>query len=113
MMNDTMTGNGAGGVEGFYAACAELIGSAHEYREVRVYPRFDRLTFAVTLMKTSQGRWAPRVPGNGRFPGFGLIRRFGADRIHISGGGINRVCRSESEALDVLRAWAARRGAGG
>lgn len=31
-----------------------------------------------------RGRWGPRTPGNGRFPGHGLVRWFGPNGIHVN-----------------------------
>lgn len=52
----------------FYEACAKLLGTEHNYR---TYPYRRR------------NRWNNRVPGNGRFPGYGVIRLYG-DHVHIS-----------------------------
>ena len=52
----------------FYRRCAEILGVAHAFKE-----RFSERT-----------RWNNRMPGNGRFPGFVLIRMFAADRIQVS-----------------------------
>jgi hypothetical protein len=45
----------------FYARCGEILGIEHEWNK----PVFRRT------------RWNTRNIGNGRFPGFGLIRCFG------------------------------------
>jgi len=53
--------------QGFYQACASLLGAHHDYRP---YP-YRRRT-----------RWNNRAAGNGRFPGFGIIRLFG-EKVHM------------------------------
>ncbi|NBB17699.1 hypothetical protein GVN21_20250 [Caulobacter sp. SLTY] len=53
--------------QGFYQACAERLGAETHYRP---FP-YSRRT-----------RWNAREPGNGRYPGFGLIRLFG-ETVHI------------------------------
>jgi hypothetical protein len=45
----------------FYAQCGEILGIEHEWNDP--VPR--------------RTRWNARLLGNGRFPGFGLIRCFG------------------------------------
>jgi hypothetical protein len=45
----------------FYAQCGEILGIEHEWSDP--VPR--------------RTRWNTRLLGNGRFPGFGLIRCFG------------------------------------
>ena len=75
--------------QGFYRACAELLGVAHSYRPFA----FRRPT-----------RWNNRTPGNGRFPGFGLIRLFG-DSVHMhlrAPEAVNRRFASQEEALNFL-----------
>jgi hypothetical protein len=54
--------------EEFYARCADLLGTVHEYLPFTHYART---------------RWNNRKPGSGRFPGCGIIRIFG-DEIHIA-----------------------------
>lgn len=73
----------------FYRQCAELLGAAHAYRP---FPYAKRT------------RWNNRAPGNGRFPGFGLIRVFG-ERVHMQlrrPAPINRRFASKAEALNFL-----------
>ncbi len=76
--------------QAFYQDCAKLLGTEHDYQP---YPYRRR------------NRWNNRVPGNGRFPGFGLIRLFG-DRVHIqlrSPVRVNLWC-SRDDALEYLKA---------
>lgn len=54
--------------EVFYGACADALGIPHEFHKpVR-----------------RRTRWNNRLLGNGRFPGFGLVRLHGAAVIIIS-----------------------------
>lgn len=55
--------------EEFYAAVAALLGTTHDFVQP---PR-----------EGAKLRWGPRTPGNGRFPGHGLVRIFG-DKIHVA-----------------------------
>lgn len=73
----------------FYQACAKLLGAQHEYQP---YP-YRR-----------PNRWNNRDPGNGRFPGYGVIRLYG-ERVHISLRSPVRVSLwcSHDEALDYLK----------
>jgi hypothetical protein len=54
--------------EQFYAECAALLGSPHEGEPFRFHKRT---------------RWNNREPGQGRFPGRGIIRSFGST-VHVA-----------------------------
>lgn len=54
--------------EEFYNRCAELLGVEHEY-----------LPFEYRY----RTRWNNRKPGSGRYPGYGIIRKFGG-QIHVA-----------------------------
>lgn len=75
----------------FYDECSRILGTLHAFR---VPPR-GKIT-----------RWNNRNPGNGRFPGYGLVRRFGPNCVQIAlrqPVEFNLVCHSEEEALSALR----------
>jgi hypothetical protein len=77
--------------ESFYRECARLLDAVHTYR-----PWIGR----------PPNRWNNRHPGNGRFRGFGTIRMYGPNNIHVSLRHpviLNRTCRSVEEAYDLLR----------
>lgn len=79
--------------EDFYDECARLLNT--EYDFVDVIPNNAR-----------SGRWGPRKPGNGRYPGIGLIRWFSENYIHVSITGrkeINAIFRSPAEVFEVLK----------
>lgn len=90
--------------EDFYGECAEILGTEHQYRDGVPRPKIDRDGKIYT--PTSRGtRWGGREPGNGRFPGFGLIRLFGntvqiqlTEPKRLSG-----IFNSKQEALSFLR----------
>lgn len=71
----------------FYAECEEILGVDHAFKE-----RFERLN-----------RWNHRMPGNGRFPGYGLVRLYSSGTVHISFARHNRVYQSREAALEALR----------
>jgi len=74
----------------FLSECARLLGTDHEW----VKPAW-RVT-----------RWYPRDPGNGRFPGFGVIRVYSENVIHVQlyhPVSISRVFASKEGVLDYLR----------
>lgn len=52
----------------FYEKCAELLGTTYDCKPFPYYKRT---------------RWNNRAPGSGRYPGFGIIRKFG-DIIHVA-----------------------------
>ena len=72
--------------EGFYTQVAEILGVSLNYRH---YP-FKRPT-----------RWNNRTAGNGRFEGYGLIRMFGPNCIHVSLTNPIKVNRIFSNVEDV------------
>lgn len=75
--------------QGFYQRCADILGAEHHYQP---YP-YRR-----------PNRWNNRAPGNGRYPGFGIIRLFG-DRVHMqlrAPQSVNCWFNSRDEALAYL-----------
>ncbi len=55
--------------EAFYAEVGRLLDANHVY---------------VKFPSRYKSRWNNRAPGNGRFPGHGLVRMFGPAVIHVS-----------------------------
>ncbi len=70
-------------VSEFYKACEDILGTKTEYKEQKIYTKYDRETGQPYKPATRATRWGGREPGNGRFPGNGLIRVFGSI-IHIT-----------------------------
>ena len=86
--------------EEFYRECAAILGAEDLYRTRRFAGR---------------SRWNNRDPGNGRFPGYGTIRMFAPDQIHIAlrwPEPLSRKCRSVEQALALLKELRARAGQG-
>jgi hypothetical protein len=80
-----------GDKEAFYQECGRILGLTLVYQPWK----YGEIT-----------RWNNRRAGNGRFPGFGLIRMFGRSHIQIAlrePKEINIVCRSKEEAFEHLR----------
>lgn len=78
-------------VEGFYEECAELLNcdEAHCKRPAQY----------------RKNRWCNRMPGSGRFVGFGIIREYGT-KVHVSLRNpvkINRWFDSRQEVLVYLQ----------
>ena len=49
-------------------------------------------------------RWNNRDPGSGRYPGFGLIRHYSSELIHISSKDYgNKLFKSEEDAVAFLK----------
>jgi hypothetical protein len=91
--------------ERFYSACAEMLGAGHAWRDAKPHPKVDRVTGAIWQPMTRAGRWAGREPGNGRFEGFGLIRLFGQNRVHLllrRPQAVNRIFDGRGKALEFL-----------
>ena len=76
--------------EEFYEECAKLLGTQYEYVNVITNTR-------------RTNRWGPRQPGNGRFPGIGLIRWFSPTCIHVAITGFNGVLKSPEEVFEILK----------
>ncbi|MCZ4091296.1 hypothetical protein [Sinorhizobium psoraleae] len=75
----------------FYEECARILDVEHSYTR---WP-YGRIT-----------RWNNRAAGNGRFPGYGLVRMFGPHHIQIAlrrPTELNLLCHSPEEALAALR----------
>lgn len=76
--------------EDFYNKCAELLGVDHDYLPFKYAYRT---------------RWNNRTPGSGRFPGRGIIRKFGS-QIHVALNdpvSHHAIYNSEEEVLTFLR----------
>jgi len=70
----------------FYARCGEILGIEHDWN-----PPVPRRT-----------RWNNRVIGNGRFPGFGLIRIFG-DQIMVTNRAGSKMFKNKEEVFEHLQ----------
>jgi len=73
----------------FYEACGGILGTIHNYKQP-----VSRIT-----------RWNNRSAGNGRYEGFGLIRFFGPNKIHIALNHperVNKTCSSKDEVFTLL-----------
>lgn len=57
-------------VEEFYQRCSDMLGTENTYVERHQY--------------WYRSRWNNRAPGSGRFPGYGTIRMFSPNCIHVS-----------------------------
>lgn len=73
----------------FYEKCAEIMGTTYDGK---VFPW------------SSRTRWNDRVPGSGRFPGFGIIRCFGGNIQVALRFPVNhhKIYKTEKEVLDFL-----------
>lgn len=74
----------------FYETCADLLGTTYECES---FPWYKRT------------RWNNRSPGSGRYPGFGIIRKFG-NNFHVSLRHPvvhNAIYRSEDEVFTFLK----------
>jgi hypothetical protein len=82
------------GVEqGFYEECARLLRVPYTYTP---WPSPTR----------GPNRWNNRHPGNGRYEGYGTIKMYGPNVIHVAlrtPHVINCVCKSTDEVFTLLR----------
>ncbi len=67
----------------FYNRCAELLGTEHYYVNSEPIQKINWRTGEFYTPATRATRWGGRGAGNGRFPGFGMIRLFG-DTVQIN-----------------------------
>ena len=90
--------------EDFYGKCAEILGTEHEFRDCVPRPKIDR-DGKIYTPATKASRWGGREPGNGRFPGFGIIRAFGNTvQINLTKPKrISAIIEGRDEALAFLR----------
>lgn len=73
----------------FYLECARLLKTDHLGQPFTHYKRT---------------RWNNRTPGQGRFPGRGIIRVFGSQvHIALTDPPIHKICDSQDECLDFLK----------
>lgn len=89
----------------FYAECAALLGTdTQPWNSLNdVIFIYDRETGEKAMSNSC--RWFGREPGNGRFPGFGVIRLYGST-VHIQLHHPTRISAtvdSWNAALDLLR----------
>ncbi len=90
----------------FYKECTKIVGTESEYTDLPRSPKkYSRETGELYQPMTRATRWGGREPGNGRFPGLGLIRCFGASciQINIKNPTLSETYESYEEALDALR----------
>jgi len=71
----------------FYSKCGDILGIAHEYK--------------VPYRKKT--RWNARVNGNGRFIGFGLVRKYNDSCYHIVSRKGTKEFASEQDVFDYLK----------
>jgi len=92
--------------EEFFNECAKILGTEHNYVDLKPLKRYNRITGKMTQTGSAYTRWGPRIPGNGRFPGFGLIRVFGPTNIFVALHhpiAINQQFKNFDEVLEFLR----------
>ncbi len=90
-------------VSEFYKACEDILGTKTEYKEQKLYTKFDRETGKPYQIATRAGRWGGREPGNGRFPGRGLIRVFGSTiHVALNDPKVSGIFNSMEDALQAL-----------
>jgi hypothetical protein len=75
--------------EQFYTRCGELLGIEHVY----------------TQPVRKRNRWNNRRPGNGRFPGFGLVQCFGSSVRVVSKHG-TRMFKTYEEVYEYIAGMA-------
>lgn len=90
----------------FYEECSKIIGVEIEYKEkLKPATRINRKTGQTYTPMTLATRWGGREPGNGRVPGFGLIRVFNQSyiQINIKNPYLNNIYDNYENALTALK----------
>src|ERR1044071_5447312 len=88
-------------IEEFYERCAQLL--ATEYISRPAPGPIERLRHDGTIRNTHKTRWNDRDPGNGRFPGRGLVRHFGsAVFVNLHDPPLWGTFKSSDEALAAI-----------
>lgn len=88
--------------EEFYGKVAEMLGVPHQFRPLGPTHFVDRDGQTRYRMKRT-GRWFGRDPGNGRFPGRGLVRMFGRNvLVALVDPRLHGSYRSPEEALEAI-----------
>lgn len=91
MKNEALSGNPAGCVSkldeidflAFYTEVSNILGVEAEYKP-DLLPRYGIDRFGNQYHRSKKnGRWHGRDPGNGRFPGRGIVRHYGGF-IHVA-----------------------------
>jgi hypothetical protein len=70
--------------EEFYKRCAEIFGVDIPYNEIILAPMIDWDTGTLHHRYTAASRWSGRNPGNGRIEGYGIVRWFSSEQIHVA-----------------------------
>ena len=89
----------------FYQRCAQILNTEHNYVDLKPRIKFDRITGEKIQTSTAYTRWGPRIPGNGRFPGFGLIRVFSPEKIFVNFSkpkSVSKMFNSYDEVINFL-----------
>lgn len=75
----------------FYNGCAEILGVEHKYH----VPYFRKT------------RWNARTLGNGRFPGYGVVRMFNASCIQVmlTRPTVNKVFDCKEDVFEFLKEY--------
>jgi hypothetical protein len=86
--------------EEFYAEVGRLLGVDHAWTRPLPSSRIRRDGSVTNTYKT---RWNGREPGNGRFPGRGIVRVVGSS-VHVAlrEPSLQAVYASKKEALDAI-----------
>lgn len=93
--------------EQFYSECSKILGVQTEYTAQKpLRSHYSMREGRIVTRPTRNGRFTGRKPGNGRFVGFGTIRMYEPNYIHISlryPVCVNKVFTSSEVALGYLR----------
>lgn len=92
--------------EEFFNECAKIFKIEHNYANLRRLQKIDRTTGKIIQTNSSYCRWGPRTPGNGRFPGFGLVRVFSPSQIFVNLNNpvkISQEFKSFEEVIEFLK----------
>ena len=69
--------------EEFYKKIGEILQCDTAYKDNKPSPYYNRHTNKIESAMTKASRWGGREPGNGRYPGKGIVRIVG-DQVHVA-----------------------------
>ena len=86
----------------FYNQIAILLNTTHTYSTFNDNLPVNKKTGI--RFNTNATRWGPRTPGNGRFPGHGIVRDFGSEiLVNLHEPEINGIFESREKALNAIK----------
>lgn len=90
----------------FYERVATVLETTHKYVDLEPQKRFGR-DFEEYMPDTVYTRWGPRIPGNGRFAGVGIVKYFTESAIQVMfhDPTLVKTFGSEDSAIEAIKEY--------